>query len=188
MIAIDFSMNSAGVIVGNSNNPSELQMLCFRQRKRDDSLVKNITIKEYLECPKSDEERFYYIAKTIFDFIDTHSTTKIVYIEDYSYGSTGSVFNIAEATGLLKHLLYMNGYVINKVSPKALKKHATGSGNASKGDMFNAFIDNTNYDFNSVFIGPQKAVKKGDEKIPAPFSDLIDAYFLLQYGIKNSSV
>ena len=63
MIAIDFSMNSAGVVVGNSNNPAELQMLCFRQRKRDDSLVKNIIVKEYLECPKSDEERFYHIAK-----------------------------------------------------------------------------------------------------------------------------
>ena len=126
MIAIDFSMNSAGVVVGNSKDPSELQMLCFRQRKRDDSLAKNIVVKEYLECPQSDEERFYYTAKTIFDFVDLHSTTKIVYIEDYSYGSTGSVFNIAEATGLLKHLLYMNWYIINKVAPKALKKHATG--------------------------------------------------------------
>lgn len=188
MIAIDFSMNSAGVIIGNSDNPAECKMMCFRQRKRDESLVKNIKIYEYPIDPKNNEERYFEVANNIMEFIAKNNiNNKEVYIEDYSFGSTGSVFNIAEATATLKHMLWMDGFNITKISPKSIKKFATGSGNATKGDMFSTFVDKTGYDFNTVFYGPTKVIKKGDENIPAPFSDLIDAYFLLQYGLSEQS-
>ena len=189
MIAIDFSMNSAGVVIGNTDKPEELKMLCFRQRKRDESLSKNIKIADYPIDPKSNEERYFEVAFEIMEFIHKNaiSSDKEVYIEDYSFGSTGSVFNIAESTATLKHLLWMSNYNINKISPKSIKKYATGSGNATKTDMYNTFIDKTGFDFNKVLIGPKKDIEKGDEKIPSPVSDLIDAYFLLQYGLQEQA-
>lgn len=188
MIAIDFSMNSAGVVIGNTDKPEELKMLCFRQRKRDESLSKNIKIVDYPIDPKNNEERYFEIANSIMGFIDKNNiNNREVYIEDYSFGSTGSVFNIAEATATLKHILWMSGFNITKISPKSIKKYATGSGNATKTDMYNTFIDKTGFDFNKVLIGPKKDIEKGDEKIPSPVSDLIDAYFLLQYGLHEQA-
>ena len=183
MIAIDFSMNSAGIIIGNDSNQENLKMLFFRQRKSDKSLVDNIYITDYPKDYSCNEERYYHIALKIFNFIEEHTTSKIVYIEDYSFSSNGKVFNIAEATGTLKQLLWINGYELTKVSPKSIKKFATGSGNASKTDMYDKFVDNTNYNFNKTISGPQKEIKKGAKNIPAPVTDLIDAYFLLQYAL-----
>lgn len=183
MIAIDFSMNSAGIIIGDDSNPENHKMLYFRQRKSDKPLVDNINIAEYPEDYTCNEERYYHISMKIFNFIKENTDSKIVYIEDYSFSSNGKVFNIAEATGTLKQLLWFNGYEINKVSPKTVKKFATGSGNASKTDMYDKFVDNTGYDFNKTIKGPMKETKKGAKNIPAPISDLVDAYFILQYAL-----
>lgn len=184
MIGIDFSMNSPAVVIGDSENPEELEMLCFSQRVKDASLVKNIRI---LELSKSlcDESRYYSNAWNIIAFIKRKTDCKNVWIEDYSFGSTGSVFNIAEATSTLKHLLWMDGYTINKISPKSVKKFATGSGNAKKNDMYDAFMKKTGYDFNDKLEGHTKHLRTGYKDIPSPVSDLIDAYFIMQYGISQ---
>lgn len=186
MIGIDFSMNSAGVVIGNSSNPEELKMLFFRQRVKDYPLVDNIEIAEYGEWP-CNESRYYHVASTIFNFIEEHATDKEVWIEDYSFGSTGSVFNIAESTATLKHLLWIDGYVINKISPKSVKKFATGSGNAKKSGMYDSFMEKTGYDFNDKLEGHTKHLRDGYKEVPSPASDLIDAYFILQYGLNEKS-
>lgn len=184
MIGIDFSMCSAGVVIGDSINPKELQILCFRQRKKDDSIVDNITMINYPDA-ETDEERYYLVAKGIVDFIIKHSTDKIVWIEDYSYGSIGNVFNIAEATATLKHMLWMEGFEINKVSPKSVKKFA-GNGKAGKNEMFDLFLEKTSFDFDKAVVGHTKDLRTGYTQIPSPVSDIVDAYFVLQYGLSNT--
>lgn len=185
MIGIDFSMASAAVVIGRSIYPEDLQMLCFRQRKKDSSLVDNITVIEYPDA-ESDEERYYKVAKPIVDFILKHSdNSQVVWIEDYSFNSTGNVFNIAEATATLKHMLWMEGFEINKVSPKSVKKFA-GNGKADKNDMYDMFVEKTGYDFNKSFDGPTKDLRTGYTQVPSPVSDIIDAYYVLHYGHANT--
>lgn len=188
MIGIDFSMSSAGICIGDSDNPESLEMGCFRQRKSDEALRKNITIMELPEHWKTPEERYFKIATEIYNFIISKTDSKIVYLEGYSYGSSsGVVFNIAESTSVLKQMLYHGGFEINLVTPSELKKHATGKGNANKTKMLDAFIDVTGYDFNKTFHGPTKPVEKGMKRVPSPVNDIIDAYFLLQFGLNNQA-
>lgn len=184
MIGIDFSMNSPAVVIGDSKDPHKLMMLCFKQRKSDQSNVKNIIIETFKEYP-TNEERYYNNALIILEFIEEHSKSKEVWIEDYSYGSSGTVFNIAEATGILKHLLWINGYTINKVSPKSVKKFATQSGNSNKTDMYDSFMKEYNFNFNDKLSGPTKDLRTGYKDIPSPVSDIIDAYFILMYGLNQ---
>lgn len=183
MVGIDFSMSSAGIVIGASDKPDELEFACFRQRKKDEALAPNITILEQPEWG-SDEERYYKIAHAIVDYIKSKTDEKIVFIEDYSYGSKGNTFNIGEATGALKQLLWLEGYEVYKLAPTQIKKFATGKGNANKTAMYDHFVDKTNYDFNKTFYGPMH-IEKGDKKIPSPISDIVDAYFILQYGIDS---
>ena len=62
-------------------------------------------------------------------------------MEGYSFGSTGRVFNIAENTGILKYNLWAALIHFDVLAPTTVKKFATGSGSASKVDMFNQFVE-----------------------------------------------
>lgn len=183
MIGIDFSMSSPGIVIGVSSKVDELQIGCMRQRVKDEALRDNITILEPPVKSVSNEERYYTLAKTIVDFIKSKTDERIVYIEDYSYASSGNTFNIGEATGALKQMLWLEGFEISKLSPGSIKKFATGKGNAGKTDMLDAFIDSTGYDWNETFYGFKNGIEKGMKKIPAPVTDIIDAYWILQYAL-----
>lgn len=184
MIAIDYSMSSAGIVIGTSNNPDELQIGCFRQRVKDEALKDNITILEAPEASMiSDEERYYRLAKSTVEFIKSKTDERIVYIEDYSFQSKGNTFNIGEATGALKQRLWKEGFEIQKLSPGSIKKFATGKGNSNKTGMLDAFIESTGYDWNESFFGFKKTIERGMKTIPAPITDIIDAYWILQYAL-----
>ena len=60
------------------------------------------------------------------------------------------MFNIGENTGLLKHKLYKNNLNTQIVTPTEIKKWATGKGNASKTDMYNAFVDQTGVELKDI--------------------------------------
>ena len=192
MVGIDFSMNCPGVVIGSSKNPHDLYWMAFAQKKKMVSLDDKFIIKNYPEYD-IEEERHDKMTEEIIDFILEYDNfdDKEVYIENYSYGSTGNVFNIAECTGCLKQKFYKLGYNINLVPPKTLKKQFSDNGNAGKDLMYESFLEYTkNYDFSfykmiddiSAITTSKKTNKK---RIPAPISDLVDAYFLLQYGLSQ---
>jgi len=98
-----------------------------------------------------------------------------VMIEDYSFGSKGRVFNLAENCGLLKYLLYINGYKFFTVPPTVVKKFATGKGNATKEKMYEAFIAETQIDLHNI-ISPTT-------KLGSPTTDIVDAWYIARYMI-----
>lgn len=96
-----------------------------------------------------------------------------VFIEDYSMGSKGRVFHIAENCGLMKWKLWKRGHAITCIPPTVIKKVATGKGNAKKEQMYEAFVKQTGITLQTMGSGT---------KIGSPVSDIVDSYFIAQYG------
>ena len=107
-----------------------------------------------------------------------------VVIEDYSYGSVGRVFNIAENMGLLKYKLWEAKIPFTTIAPTSIKKFATGKGNASKVDMYETFVKETDMSFLED-ASPPYAPHSAPLTIPNPLSDIVDSYFIAKWGIFN---
>lgn len=129
----------------------------------------------------SEQERHNSISQYFIDrLVECNVETNVhITLEDYSYGSKGKVFNLAENCGLLKHKLWKAGYIIDTVAPSALKKFATGKGNAKKEQMYDAFLALGYPDINAT-LSPKKTV------IGNPVSDVVDSFYLALLGAKNS--
>jgi hypothetical protein len=97
-----------------------------------------------------------------------------ILIEDYAFAAKGRVFNLAENCGLLKYLLYKNGYNFSTVAPSVIKKYATGKGNANKEAMWLAFFELTGIDLIDIY-GPVS------RRLLSPVTDIIDAYYLTRW-------
>lgn len=121
----------------------------------------------------SQYERYRNISKWIIDILEYYGINK-VFIEDYSFASTGRVFNIAENTGILKYLLWNNGISFMTIPPTVIKKMATGKGNANKDLMEQAFLEETNVNVKSILgLSPKQW---------NPSSDIIDSFYICKYG------
>ena len=174
-IGIDYSISSPSVYIGGDDFNTG-KVLCFRQNKKMES-KDNVFMSDYPEY-NSKEERYYKLASVCVQFIldnAEHLDEKpYILIEGYAYGASGSVFDIAEATSVIKQLLYHNGFDIKIVEPSVVKKKATGKGNSNKFGMLEAFT-NLGYDISTKF---DNIAQITDKKIPAPLADIIDAYFV----------
>mgnify|MGYP003644110633 FL=1 len=120
---------------------------------------------------KNDEERFEMISHWAiqrcfkFDFVA---------LEGYAFNATGRVFQVAENTGLLKHKLWESDTPFDVYSPSVIKKFATGKGNATKEDMYDAWLKETGVDIKEMMI-PNR------EKVGNPVTDIVDSYFICKY-------
>jgi len=126
----------------------------------------------------SDQQRYDMIASWAVGVCKKHRVTH-AFIEGYSYGSTGRVFNIAENVGVLKHQLWQNNIKIDVVPPTTVKKLATGKGNADKAKMEVAFIEQTSYNVKSI-LGASPSTWN-------PSSDIIDSYYICKYGYETQT-
>jgi len=123
------------------------------------------------------EERFDQISEYIVRKIPRNS---IVYLEGFSYGSrAGLMFDIAAATGILKHKLYKNNIEFITVSPKTIKKFATGSGNSSKLPMYEAFYKETKFN-----LLEELNIKTAGN---SPQSDIVDSFYITKYGFYDQT-
>lgn len=123
----------------------------------------------------SEEERYDQIAEFFLSKLPT-ITPPHVYIEDYSFGSKGRVFHIAENCGLLKHKLWEVGFKQSAVAPTVVKKFATGKGNADKEKMVAAFVAETGLDLQKMLF---------PKKLGSPVTDLVDSYYIAKYGYND---
>lgn len=122
---------------------------------------------------QNSQERFNTISNWALTIVKNNDPEH-VYIEDYSYGSVGRVFNIAENAGLLKHKLWTSKITFSTIPPTVIKKFATGKGNADKSKMEEAFIGETGVDVKQLLgLTPNQW---------NPSSDIIDSYFICKYG------
>lgn len=174
-VGIDYSMSCPCMcILGPTTHFKDAKFFYLTSVKKNTGafLGGNIVGVEHKEY-YSEQERYDNIAEYFITNLPIKPLPKIA-IEDYSMGSKGKVFNIAENTGLLKHKLWEVGYRFSLVPPTVLKKFASGKGNADKDFMYQQFLKEDG----SVDIAP---IFSQSKKIGSPISDIIDSYYLARY-------
>ena len=192
-IGIDYSLSSPGICINTSEGEFKYEDCTFyfltNTKKYDATFKEKIAFGtsavEYIGTQHkpytSEPERYSQIADWVIDIIKSQSQLMIgklwekkpiIQIEDYSYGSTGRVFHIAENLGLLKYKLKMEcGWDYTLLPPSVVKKFATDKGNANKELMLDAFEKDTGTNLAQVF----------DTTSISPVSDVADAYFICKY-------
>jgi Holliday junction resolvasome RuvABC endonuclease subunit len=124
----------------------------------------------------TDQERYENIASWVLTILAGFEKEKVtILIEDYSFGSKGRVFNLAENCGILKYMLYKAGYRFFTVPPTVVKKYATGKGNATKEKMYDAFVVETGIDLHNII--------SRTTKLGSPTTDIVDAWYIARYMI-----
>ena len=175
-VGIDYSLSSPAVCI------------CTGEFKFDNCKIYYLTnVKKYegdylkgqlngrLHLPyTSEQQRHDQISQWAFDLIG--STDSDIFIEGYSFGSKGLVFNLAENMGTLKHKLYKSNKQFTQIVPGQIKKIATGKGNADKLKMYEQFKIDTGLDLVKIFE---------QTKLNNPVTDIIDAYYVAKAGYEN---
>ena len=173
---IDYSMTSPAMCLYNDIaeefNFEKCNLYFMTQTKKYEITFKNV-IGQYFEY-SNEMQRYDIISSFFIDrILETNEPIKVL-IEDYSMGSKGRVFNIAENTGVLKYRFWNFQIDFETIAPTVIKKFATGKGNSNKEKMQDAFEQENSIRF--------KQELKMTEKQWNPSSDLIDAYYICKYA------
>ena len=180
VVGIDYSLPSPAVCVARDKTFSNSFFYFLNDRKSVIGKCHNIlgeAHEEYL----TDQERYENIASWVLAILANFDKKDVVIlIEDYSFGSKGKVFHIAENCGMLKYMLYKAGYKFFTVPPTVVKKFATGKGNATKEKMYEAFVKDTFVDLHSI-ISPTT-------KLGSPTTDIVDAWYIAKYMIEKMEI
>lgn len=145
------------------------------------SIKKSIIVDDLFEGElypnwETEQERHYLIYSWVSRIL-SYEFPKKVFIEGYSYGSVGRVFNLAENMGLLKHKLWMHQMDFLEIPPTTIKKHAVGKGNATKETMNAQYIIDGGPDLRSML--------KMTASQWNPSSDIIDSYYIMKTGVEK---
>lgn len=180
IIGIDYSMTSPGVCIFDGNQ--YIYHAFASTKKHNGEVLKNDNHCFYLHPAIKPEQfnyrydRFRAVAKFVMTIIEKYENP-VLYIEGYSMGSTGArILDIAEHGATLRLALFDQNIRPIEVPPTTLKKFATGKGNAKKEQMNNSFIDKNGFSIGQVLFNDK-------EQIKSPVNDLVDAYWLVQYGL-----
>ncbi len=203
-ITIDFSLNSPGICVFNSNT-EQYHFISYLKRtgtkkaikmQEDFALIEGVTLVfqpdwethvDYSSVELAKIKRYDIMSNDIIELITRHidkdDSFKIAF-EGVSYGSsagTNNIIDMAAAASILKIKLlkYFKPEDILTIAPSTIKKHA-GKGNMNKLALWDVFINNsTGEKFleETNFWKFAKTVEFG-KSIPKPFDDLVDAFYL----------
>jgi hypothetical protein len=203
-ITIDFSLNSPGICVFNSNT-EQYHFISYLKRsgtkkaikmQEDFALIGGVTLVfqpdwethvDYSSVELAKIKRYDIMSNDIIELITRHidkdDSFKIAF-EGVSYGSsagTNNIIDMAAAASILKIKLlkYFKPEDILTIAPSTIKKHA-GKGNMNKLALWDVFINNsTGEKFleETNFWKFAKTVEFG-KSIPKPFDDLVDAFYL----------
>jgi len=189
-IGIDYSLSSPGICVNTSEEEFQYEDCKFYyltntkkyQGTFKEKMAFGTSAVEYIGTPhkpySSEPERYNNIANWAIDIIKSYTWWQehpIIQIEDYSFGSTGRVFHIAENLGLLKYKLKMEcGWDYTLLAPSVIKKFATDKGNANKELMLGAFQEDTGVNLEVLL----------DSSVKSPITDIADAYFICKYQVE----
>ena len=172
VIGIDYSLTCPCVCVSNNKVFADNYFYFLHSSKKFEGPVINIMGDQHLDY-SCEQERYENIASWVLSIIAPFDKKETeILIEDYSFGSKGRVFNLAENCGLLKYLLYKNGYSYSTVAPTVIKKYATGKGNASKEKMYEAFRELTRLDIVDIYCS---------KTLGSPITDIVDSYYIAMY-------
>lgn len=180
ILGIDLSLTSPACCFFNGEelNVDQCSFYFLTSNKKlayDSTPIYGTLINEY----SSDVERYNNISGWVFNVIyDTNP--EFIFIEDYSYGSSGRVFNIAENCGILKYNLWKSGIRYSTIPPTVIKKQATGKGNSNKAAMEEAFLNETGFNIRTALQLSKSASN--------PVSDIIDSYYVVKAGLYYGKV
>lgn len=177
-VGIDYSMTSPAVCIhrGVSFSVNNCTIYFLTKKKKLEGNSHFLSGDFYPDY--EDQERYNFLSKWVIEKLWREESPIKIAIEDYSYGSKGRVFHIAENTGLLKHKLWKIGLSWEAVPPTVLKKFATEKGNADKAQMEVAFVKETGYN--------PKQMLGMTEKQWNPSSDIIDSFYLCKWSFYAS--
>ena len=172
-IGIDYSLSSPAICI--CRGPFEFKnckIYYLTNVKKYEGDFYNGQINGRLHLPYTTEtQRHDQISNWAMSIIGT--TLNNIFIEGYSFGSKGLVFNLAENMGTLKHKLYKLNKRFESIVPGQVKKNATGKGNADKLKMYEQFVKDTGVNL----------IKEFDQsKLNNPVTDIVDAYYVAKAG------
>lgn len=169
---VDYSLSSPACCILNQDH-IEIHCMVKHNLIHINYLVEPISIITH-EIAKdcSAYYRINYLSELFFNIL---KDVDEIAFEDYSFGSVGKVFGIAENTGVLKQKLFEYGIPLSLFAPSQIKKFATGKGNAKKEQMIESFETNLNIDLYKIFN-----INKDKGPI-SPLSDIADSYFIAKY-------
>jgi len=169
---IDYSISSPAVVKAELDDDLEItgiNYLSFSSTKKNCKLDENLVHNQKKDF-RDDTERFQFLRDNVELFMYDTFAPSYVAIEGYAMGGMGKVFNIAEATGLTKSMIYDKGTPLRIYTPSAIKKFATGNGTAGKVTMFKKFNEENN---------PHILLNHLDD-LKNPQEDIIDAYWIMK--------
>ena len=172
-IGVDYSLTSPAICVCVGSYKFEnCKIYYLTNVKKYEGNFYNGQINGRLHLPYTTEtQRHDQISDWATDIINGY--TNNIFIEGYSYGSKGLVFNLAENMGALKHKLYKLNKIFESIVPGQVKKNATGKGNADKLKMYEQFVKDTGVDL----------IKEFDQsKLNNPVTDIVDSYYVGKAG------
>lgn len=153
--------------------------LTQKEMKRRQTLVLPRIHWNFRHPTETDESRYELLAEGFLTTLVAHSV-ELVVLEGYAMGAKGKVFNIAEATGVLKHMLHSHGIRIHSMPPTRNKKLFTGNGNANKDLMVQTFNQMNGMDISVEFGYPEGLTA-------SPISDIVDSYALIYSYLKEGN-
>jgi len=215
-IAIDFSLNSPGICIYNDNT-NKYHFISYIKKgvgtkkeqklQEEISLLDDVTLTNQQDWTSTNQyssaellkiRRYNSMSNDILDLIlkcTDSSEDYTIAFEGSSYGSkmgTNNLIDMAAGAAILKNnmLESIKPIDIKTIAPTTIKKHA-GKGNMKKRELWDSFVENRIQDENiktsNLFDFCRDLVGSDDKKIPKPFDDLVDAYFLCNYLFKLSN-
>lgn len=209
IVAIDFSLNSPGIVIRKKDKLDFISYIkagigtkAETKMQEELAMLDDIilefqpiftTSKDFSDKEISKLQRFITMANDMILLIEQHVSVKdpiIFGFEGVSYGSggggTNNLIDLAAAAAIFKYCLlqkFKNPKTnIVTVAPTTIKKHA-GSGRLKKRELWDVFINNNLNDplLNQNSVWDFARNLEIGAKVPKPFDDLIDAYFLASY-------
>ncbi len=180
-IGLDFSLKSPGVTRYDSQsgdfNSDNVEYFYGTEKIRKlvntDKIHGTLFLADELVTRKYYQkinDRLNWIQSIIVDPQQT-----ILCVEDYAYCAVSTrLVQTAETLGSIKWQLSQLDIPIIAISPKTLKKHVTGSGNAEKFVMIEHFKNEGTFNIFDHF-----PMIKG--KTLSPIDDIVDSYFLCKH-------
>lgn len=172
---IDFSLTSPAITVHEGDEWSYDRCTFYFLKAKNPFWSNKYRGKTYPNWTSA-QQRYQRLTEWTLKIMQDHKVEK-AYIEDYAFAAKGLVFNIAENTGLMKYGLYASQIPFDLFAPTAIKKFATGKGNAGKSDMIEAFKKDT-----GISIYEAIGVKDTNS---SPSSDIVDSYWICKYGLEQ---
>lgn len=205
-VAVDFSLNSPGICIFDDST-QKYHFLSYIKKgqgtKKEQKHQENIQAlddvllvhqpdwdkgDDYSQAEMAKVRRYIKTAEDIISYITGITNTKQDYVvgfEGTSFGSkmgTNNIIDMAAGAALLKAEMmnYLDVKSLSTVAPSTIKKHA-GKGNMNKAMLWKVFLENVTEDKKlegSSFFSYCKTEVGETSKIPKPFDDLVDAFFL----------